>query len=59
MSQPTYDSKCMKCLCGSLHPFHDNGKIADGAETVFEFSQLPPEKQTEEAEERRVVVHDH
>jgi len=63
MSQPTYDSKCMKCLCGQMHPFHDNGEIADGADAVMLFSQLPPERQEDEpkieTERRKQVVHDH
>lgn len=63
MSRPTYDSKCMKCLCGTIHPFHDNGEIADGADAVTSFSQLPPETpdrlEAVVAEERKRVVHDH
>lgn len=41
----TYDSNCLKCLNGSLHPFHDNGTPAEVAGTPDDrFSQLPSER---------------
>lgn len=39
----TYESNCMKCLSGAIHPFHDSGNPAEVLTGDEQFSQLPPE----------------
>jgi hypothetical protein len=41
----TYDSNCMKCMNGAIHPWHDNGEPAEKMWPAEDarFSQLPPE----------------
>lgn len=41
----TYDSNCMKCMSGAIHPFHDNGEPAEVMVDDGRFSQLPPERE--------------
>ncbi len=40
----TYNSNCMKCMNGSVHPWHDDGTPAEVIQNDPRFSQLPPEK---------------
>ena len=45
MTVATYDSNCMGCLSGALHPNHDDGRPTT-EQTGHEFRQLPREVET-------------
>lgn len=46
MTVATYDTKCVKCMEGLIHPFHDSGEKVeqpDGTPLVVSYARMDPQ----------------